>query len=221
MKRSRIFIVDDHAVVREGFVSLIRENDNLLVSGEASNGREALDRIGAMEFKPHVVLMDINMPELDGMACTRILSEHYPEIKVIALTMIQQNAHIRKMIEAGAVGYILKSGSKVELYEAIEKVLEGNTYFSPSVTSEVMMHMTRLKEPGDSGRVALSVREREVLALILNDFSNQQIAVRLGISVRTVETHKQNLISKTGTNSVAGLVVYALRNDLVESDEHP
>jgi DNA-binding NarL/FixJ family response regulator len=216
MKKTRIFIVDDHPVVREGFVALLQEADRYWVSGQAGNGKEALERIDAMEFKPHVVLMDINMPVMDGMICTGQLLTHYPEIKVIALTMIKQSAHIRQMLESGAVGYILKSGSKQELYDAIDAVMDGRTFFSPAVGNEVMQQMTRLKQSGDSSLPRLSAREREVLELILNDFSNQQIADRLGISVRTVETHKQNLIQKTGTNSIAGLVVFAIKHDLVD-----
>lgn len=218
MKKTRIFVVDDHPVVREGFVALLAENEGYWVSGQASDGKEALERIEAMEFKPHVVLMDINMPVMDGMICTGQLLKQYPETKVIALTMIKQNAHIRKMLESGAVGYILKSGSKKELYEAIDAVVDGRTYFSPAVGNEVMQQMTRLKQGGDSSMPDLSAREREVLGLILNDVSNQQIADRLGISVRTVETHKQNLIAKTGTNSVAGLVVFAIKHDLVDPE---
>lgn len=193
-----------------------KEQFNLI--GTAGNGVEALNVIRDMKSKPQVVLMDINMPHMNGMECTKKIKELFPEIKVIALTMHNQSLHIKQMLKEGVHGYVLKDCDKNELKEAIFEVSEGGTYFSRGVTNEVMMQFSQLKKEMNKGDVSsLSPREKQVLGLILKDHSNKEIAEKLHISVRTVETHKQNLIGKTGANSVAGLVVYAIKNNLVES----
>jgi DNA-binding NarL/FixJ family response regulator len=213
----KLFIVDDHQLVREGIISLVKEIEEYFeFIGEAENGKDALLKLDNLEELPDIILMDINMPKMNGIECTAKLSSEYPDIKVIALSMIKQSAHIRKMLKAGAVGYILKDCDKEELKEALLAVDKGKAYFSPAVSQEVMHQFTRInKEPIDR-EVLLSPREKEVLDLIVKDLSNQEIADQLHISIRTVETHKQNLLRKTGTNSVAGLVVFAIRNNLVE-----
>lgn len=217
-KTTHIFIVDDHQLVREGLVSIIKgykEHFNLV--GTSGNGVEALNVIRDMTSKPEVVLMDINMPHMNGMECTKKLKELFPDIKVIALTMHNQSLHIKQMLKEGVHGYVLKDCDKNELKEAIIEVAGGGTYFSRGVTNEVMMQFSQLKKEMNKGEVsALSPREKQVLGLILKDKSNKEIADELHISVRTVETHKQNLISKTGAKSVAGLVVFAIKNNLVE-----
>ena len=212
-----VFIVDDHQVVREGILSLIRENQRFQVVGEAGNGKEALTLIEELQEKPRVVLMDINMPVMDGITCTENLHKIYAgQIKVLVLSMVKQSIHIRKMLQAGASGYILKNCDKVELYQAIEAVNQDQTYFSQDVSNEVMNEMVKAKSANHTPAVVLSKREKEVLNLIVKDMSNQEIADKLHISIRTVESHKQNLISKTATNNVAGLVVFAIKNKLVQ-----
>lgn len=217
-KRIQIFIVDDHQLVKEGLVSIITEfNEDFELLGTAGNGIEAINVITELSSKPEVVLMDINMPRMNGMECTKKIKQLWPEIKVIALTMHNQGLHIKKMLKEGVHGYVLKDCDKNELKEAILEVADGGTYFSKGVANEVMMQFSQLRKEMNKGDVSiLSPREKEVLALILKDKSNGEIADELHISVRTVETHKQNLISKTGANSVAGLVVYALKNNLVD-----
>lgn len=217
MKKCRIFVVDDHSVVREGFISLISENETYYVSGEAPNGEEALTKIHAMEFKPEVVLMDVNMPVMDGIVCSKQLLETYPDMRIVALTMVTQIGHIRQMLEIGVKGYILKSGSRQELYDAIDAVMRGEQFFSSEVGQIVMRDLVSPKEKAQGQAVHLSVREQEVLEHVVQDETNKHIAKALGISVRTVETHKQNLLAKVGVNSVAGLVVYALKNGLVDN----
>ena len=213
--RIPVFVVEDHQVVREGIISLIRESGEFQIVGEAANGKIALAKIEASVLRPEVVLMDINMPVMDGIACTRELFARYQgNIHILALTMVKQGLHIRGMLEAGASGYILKNCDKLELFEAIKKVQQGNPYFSQEVSQEVMNEMTKSTHQV-SRKGGLSKRELEVLQLIVHDLSNQEIADKLYISIRTVETHKQNLISKTGTNNVAGLVVYAIKHQLV------
>nr|WP_279346454.1 response regulator transcription factor [Gramella oceanisediminis] len=210
--------MDDHKLVREGIIFLLRElNTSIHFSGSASDGKEGFEIISSMDEsqKPEVVLMDINMPAMNGIECTSLLTRNFPNIKVVALTMLKNTSHIKRMLKEGAVGYLLKDCDRLELKRAIHTVYEGETYFSPAVAQQIMAHMTRLKKDKDSSS-NLSSRELEVLNLVVADHSNQEIAENLSISVRTVETHKQNLLAKTGSKSVAGLVVYAIKNDLVD-----
>lgn len=217
MKTIRVMVVDDHKLIREGIISLILELDeNILLWGEAENGMKAISLLEKKEDKPDVILMDVNMPDMNGIECTEEISKRYPDIKVLSLSMMKQGVHIQKMLKAGAAGYILKDCDKDELKEAIYSVYEGNPFFSAAVSDEVMKHLTKLKKTKQAETTPLSPREKEVLQLIVKDLTNQQIADRLHISIRTVETHKQNLLRKTGANSVAGLVVFAITNNVVE-----
>ena len=217
MSEIKIVIADDHSLVRQGIASIVRElNQNLQLLGEVSNGMELLDFLDKNDELPDVILMDVNMPEMNGIECTHHIKDKYPEIQVLALSMMKQGLHIQKMLKAGASGYILKDAKKDELKEAIYSVHKGHPYFSTAVSEEVMRHLTRTSKGKDPDTTPLSPREKEVLQLIVKDLSNQDIADKLHISIRTVETHKQNLLRKTGTNSVAGLVVYALKNNLAD-----
>ena len=215
MSKIRVFIIDDHRLVREGFISIINDFKELELIGQADNGESALNKIGELTDLPDVVLMDINMPRMNGVECTQKLIKEYPDIKIIALTMMNQSTHIKSMLKSGAMGYILKDCDQNELKTAIEVVAEGNTYFSQSVSQQVMNELTIAKKQVKSAHEMLTEREKEVLKLIVKDLSNKEIADQLHISVRTVDTHKQNLLSKTGTNSTAGLVVFAIKNELV------
>lgn len=217
METAKIFIVDDHQLVRDGFVAILKEHsDEFQLLGEANNGLALLHDLKNMDTLPDIILMDINMPVMNGVEATKQLKKEFSEIKVIALTMMKQSTHIKQMLKAGAMGYILKDCDKSELLTAIHTVASGKTYFSQSVTQEVMLELTRIKKEALKTNKALSKREMEVLNLIVQDMSNQQIADKLNISPRTVDTHKQNILSKTGTNSVAGVVVYAIKNNLVD-----
>lgn len=215
-----IFITDDHQVVREGIRALLEENPAFFVCGEAQNGKEAVTRIEKMPHKPAVILMDINMPVMDGIECTReIFSLYKGTIKILALTMVAQGAHIRRMLQAGASGYLLKDCDKEELYKAIVKVVAGETYYSLQAGQIVMNELTphgNSHEPTDQSY--LTRREIEVLSLIARDLSNQEIADKLFISIRTVESHKQNLIVKTGAKSVVGLIIYGIRHGLIDGN---
>ncbi|MBZ9728662.1 response regulator transcription factor [Salegentibacter sp. JZCK2] len=217
-KPVRILIVDDHQLVREGLISIVSTfQSSLELVGAAGNGVETLNLIQNMDPKPEVVLMDINMPHMNGMDCTREIKKFFPEVRVIALTMHNQSLHIKQMLKEGAHGYVLKDCDKEELKEAILEVAKGNTFFSRGVTNKVMMEFSQLKREMNNLDVSsVSPREKEVLNHILQDKSNKEIADELYISIRTVETHKQNLISKTGAKSIAGLVVFAIKNNLLE-----
>ncbi|MDX2250086.1 MAG: response regulator transcription factor [Bacteroidia bacterium] len=215
-----VFITDDHQVVREGMISLLEENDLFTVLGEGKNGKDTLTKIAELEIKPDVILMDINMPVMDGIDCTaEIISKYNGQIRVVALTMVNQVLHIRKMMQAGAAGYILKNCDKSELYKAIQTVYRGESYFSAEVGQIVMNEMVKINKPANSyDQTSLTKREVEVLQMIAKDLSNQEIADKLHISIRTVESHKQNLLTKTGANSVAGLVIYGIRQKLIDPD---
>ncbi len=217
-KKINVFVVEDHQVVREGIISLLEENPRFYVSGQAANGKEALDKINQLEPKPDLVLSDITMPEMDGIELSERLTRQYEgKIKILALTMVKQALHIHKMIQNGAQGYILKNCDKMELFTAIEIICQGGTYFSQGVSRVVIEDMAQ----GSRGEttlhpVSLSKRELEVLTMIVSGLRNAEIAEQLHISIRTVETHKQNLIMKTDTTNVAGLVVYAIKHALVD-----
>lgn len=216
-KSIKVAIVDDHKVVREGLVSLLNDFEAIEVIGEAGDGQSALQLIRQRNVFPVVVLLDINMPIMGGIETAKKLHEEFPQkVKILALSMMHKGAYIRQMLAAGASGYVLKNCNKEELFTAIQKVAEDGTYFSNEVTKEVMRYMVSKDDGGNGGYSQLSKREMEVLKLIMEDKSNKEIADLLFISTRTVESHKQNLIAKTGVNSVAGLVVYAIKHNIFD-----
>ncbi|NCU31727.1 MAG: response regulator transcription factor [Candidatus Moranbacteria bacterium] len=212
---TRILLVDDHKIVRDGIISLLHGELHIEIIGQAENGIEALDKIE--KLKPDLALLDINMPIMDGLECAKRISEKFPEVKILILTMLNELEHIKNMLAAGAGGYILKSSGKDELIAAINSVMMGNTYFSEEVKDLIMMDMMRKKTA--TGKVVgepipLTPRELDVLKLIVDEFTNQEIADKLFISVRTVDAHRRNLLEKTGSRNTAGLVKFALENDL-------
>lgn len=214
MSKINIFLVDDHQLVREGFKAILAGmSDSITISGEAINWQHLIQQLAAADTLPDVVLMDVIMPDMNGIKATEILNRDYPSVRVMALSMIKQSMHIKQMLRAGARGYILKDCNKQELLNAIQKVYNGDTYYSSEVARQVMHHLTK---PMDTTPIPLTDRELEVLDLIARDYSNSEIAEQLYISRRTVDAHKQNILRKTGVKSVAGLMVYAIKNDLVD-----
>ncbi len=210
-----ILLVDDHDIVRDGIKALLEDEIGFTIVSEAESGEEAV--AACREYDVDLVIMDINMPEMNGIESTKQIKEEFEEIKVLALTMMDEDQHIRKMIEAGASGYILKSSNKIELIDAITTILDGQHYFSDDATHSVMMDLVKGKtedESSDPGQ--LTDREIEVLELIVEQYTNQQIADELYISIRTVDAHRRNLLQKTGAKNTAGLVTYAIKHDLVE-----
>jgi DNA-binding NarL/FixJ family response regulator len=162
--------------------------------------------------------MDINMPIMGGMECTQIITKRWPKIKVLGLSMMSDNQHIKKMMNAGASGYVLKNCTEKELKKALNTVMSGDTYYSPEVTEVVMANLMRNSRKSSHMVVdmPLTEREKEVLELIIKEFSNQDIAKKLFISARTGDAHKRNLLEKTGAKNIAGLVIYAINNQLFE-----
>ncbi len=210
----KIMIVDDHKMVREGILSVLQDDPECTVAAEATNGVECLIRMEKEEFD--IVLTDISMPRMDGVEMMKTISDKFPNQKVIALTMMGEGQHIRQMLKAGAKGYLLKNCGSKELKKAIKAVYEGENYYSAEVTQIVMDQMSGKKTKKMSVEVPLTDREKEVLHLILKEYSNVEIADELYISPRTVDAHKRNLIEKTGSKNLAGLVLYAVEKRLFD-----
>ncbi len=209
---TRLLMVDDHRLIREGIIQFLENDEKYVISGEAADGIDALEFLN--KNKVDLVLADISMPHMDGIELTKVITDKYPEIKVVALTIMNDNLHIKKIMNAGAVGYVLKNCSESELKKAIDTVMDGRTYYSPQAT-ETVMNSLMSKKSSASVDMPLTTREKEVLELIVKENSNQEIADKLFISLRTVDAHKRNLLEKSGAKNIAGLVVYAINNNLV------
>jgi len=217
MKRARVLIADDHEVVRKGLRSLLESEPGLEVVGEAGNGREAVER--ATATKPDVVVLDIGMPELNGLEATRRIVKASPRTEVLILTVYETEEVIREVLRAGARGYVLKSDAGRLLLSAIEAVSAHKPYFTSRVSELVLAGFLS----GDSLRPSeemppgapLTPREREVLQLLAEGKTNKDVAAALGIGLKTVETHRMNLMAKLGLHSVVDLVRYAIRNGIV------
>lgn len=215
MNKTRIIIVDDHKIVRDGIRSLLTD-DHFEIVGEATNGIEAIELLNSVI--PDIILIDINMPVMNGIECARQIISKYQGIKILALSMHNDEPHIRAMIESGSSGYILKNSGKEELVNAINTILGGATYFSDEVKESIMNSML-VKSTRDQGlktKFELSEREIEVLKLIVKENTNNEIANKLFLSPRTVDAHRRNLLEKTGSRNTAGLVRFAIENDLVD-----
>lgn len=212
MKKTNILIVDDHKIVRDGIKSLLDGETDFVIIAEASNGKEALEILEKQD--PDLIIMDISMPEMDGIEATKSIKMNYPSIKVLALTMVADSHKIRSMIEAGASGYILKSSNREDLIAALHNVKKGQVHFSDEATKAILEEMINpsLKKPLN---FEITDREKDVLKLIVDEYTNQEIASKLFISVRTVDAHRRNLLQKIGAKNTAGLVKFAYENNLV------
>ncbi len=208
----RVLVVDDHPVVRKGLQSCLAKLERLRIVGEAADGDEAVKK--AMTLAPDVVLMDLSMPRLNGLAATEILRRDAPSIKILVLSVHNNRDYIFRIIQAGAHGYVSKEASPEELLHAIECVHRGETFFTPEIAQAALQHLVQnggKKEPFTQ----LTGREREVLVLIAEGQSNKEIANRLGIGVRTIETHRERIMRRLDIHSVAGLTKFAIANGLV------
>jgi DNA-binding NarL/FixJ family response regulator len=206
----KVIIVDDHVIFRKGLVAILNEIDDVKVVGEASNGHDVLNLL--KKQTADIILMDIKMPVMDGIEATRKVSERFPHIKVVALTMFEEISYFNKMIEAGAAGFLLKKTNVDELEAAIHNVFEGDSYFSEEFMSSVTKHIKPKSKQPD---IKLSEREIEVLKLICKGFSNPEIAKELHISPRTIDGHRAKLLEKTGAKNAPNLVMYAVKHGLV------
>ena len=214
MNKTKIVIADDHHILLDGLNAMLQKQADMEVAGMYDNGSELFDDL--KNTKPHVALVDINMPGMTGDVLTKKIKEFFPDIFVITLSMHDDAVHIMDMIEAGVSGYLLKNVNDKELVEAIRQVAQGKMYFSSEVsekiTSMVVQQQKRLNEPEES---KLTERELEILKLIAQEYSNAQIADTLFISERTVETHRKNMLRKTNNKTVVGLIRYAMERQLI------
>jgi DNA-binding NarL/FixJ family response regulator len=206
----KIIIVDDHKLFRNGLKFILGEIEGLEVIGEASNGIEFLELL--KYFKPDLVLMDISMPEMNGVEACQHAFEKYPDLKVLVLSMFGEDAYYNTMIDLGVKGFILKDTDNAELRTAIHAILDGNSYFS----QELLLKLLRNKSavPG----IKISRRESEILALICKGLSTNQISDQLHISHRTVERHRASLLDKTESSNSISMAIYAIKNNLIKID---
>jgi DNA-binding NarL/FixJ family response regulator len=212
----QLLLTDDHMVVTEGIKLLLSDITDIQVKGEARTGQQALDILGTIPID--VALMDIEMPVMDGIRCTELISQQYPEVKVIAISIYADYPHVQSMIKAGAKGYLLKNCGKEELEQCIRKVHTGGTFFSDDLTDTLLAGMQGkfVKKEGTSQFLpTLSRREKEILKLIINELTTAEIAEKLFISIGTVETHRHNMMNKLGVRNTAGLVRVAFTHGLV------
>jgi two-component system, NarL family, response regulator NreC len=211
MKRIRILLADDHAVVRAGFKMILSAQADMEIVGEAGNGREAVE--SAEELKPDIVVMDVAMPELNGIEATRRLAASLPHCRVVALSMHKDSVYVREILRAGARGYLLKDSPAGDLVSAVRAVASGQSYLSPGVSNAVLDDYRRhVTNPID----LLTTREREVLQMIAEGKTNKEIAGVLNLSVYTVDAHRGRIMEKLNLHSINELVRFAVRNGLID-----
>ena len=211
--KTRVLLADDHKIMREGLRSLLAVSPGVEVVGEAGDGRSAVQL--ALKLSPDVVVMDIGMPDLNGVDATRQIKARAPQIKVIALSLHSDERFISGMFKAGASGYLLKDGAFEELARAIRTVADGHTYLCPRIAKTVVRdYLRNAPAVPMTGGPTLSDREREVLQLIAEGKSTKEVAGRLDVSVKTVETHRARIMERLGVHSVAELTKYAVREGL-------
>ncbi len=221
MKKTRLLIADDHAVVRDGIRLILRKSPEYAVVAEAQDGEMAVEY--ASKYKPDVVIMDISMPKVNGMEATAIIKKQNPEIKIVILTVHETEEYVFEILRAGADGYVLKSAGKNEILAAIKTAISGEKFLSPGVTNVLIDGFSkrpRGQEPDPKQGLAkplnkLTMRETEVLQHIANGNTNRQIAESLFLSVRTVNTHRTNLMQKLDMHDTAALVRFAIETGLV------
>ena len=214
---TKVLIADDHKIVREGLKTLIDKQETMQVVAEAENGLDAVQI--ARKLRPDVVIMDLGMPQMNGIEATREVTAHDPEIKVIALSMHSDKRFVLQMIKAGASGYLLKDSAFEELITAIKTVVANQSYLSPKITDVVIKDYLQTLSKGDvSAFSVLTAREREVLQLLAEGRSTKEIAASLSVSVKTVETHRTQIMDKLNIRSVAELTKYAIREGLTSLD---
>lgn len=212
-KAVSILIADDHQMFIDGLKALLRREKNIVIAGEVSNGLDALEFIKKQQ--PDLLITDISMPGMSGVELTRQVKLHYPEIKVLVLSMYNDREIVSEILMSEAEGYILKNTGRQELMNAIHRIADNSTYYSNEVLN---IMMTRLKKQKiiEKNTAQLTAREIEIVKLIMEEFSSEEIADKLFISKRTVDTHRKNIIQKTNARTLVGLIKFAIENNLVE-----
>jgi len=216
MKIIKILIADDHDLIHNGIYSILKPVKKYKFIGKAMNGEEAVKQ--AAEFKPDIILMDISMPVMNGIEATKIITKQQPDIKIIALTQHEENEYVMEILKSGGKGYLLKNSTKSEFVNAIDNVQEGKKAFSQKISDQLINDLVVVddtKEKNLSPGIPLTKREIEIIQKIADDMSNQEIADSLHISLRTVETHRRNLMQKLSVKSVVALLKYAAHHGII------
>lgn len=209
MGKLRVILADDHQMMREGLRLLVNSQDDMEVVGEAENGQAAVEL--AQKLQPDVVVMDISMPEMNGLKATQSLKRMYPNIKILTLTRHTDDGYLQQLLQSGSSGYVLKQSASEELIRAIRLIAGGHNYLDPAVTEELIGNIFAARQlRGSSAGKNLSAREEEVLRLVAWGFLSKEIAARLQISIKTVDAHKTNAMTKLGLKSRIDIVRYAL-----------
>lgn len=210
----KVLIADDHRVFRDGIKALLEKCEDIEVVAEASDGDEVLTKL--KDLQVDVIIMDLDMGNTNGIETTQLVKEHFPTVNILVLSMHGTHNYILRVLDAGAIGYILKNAGKDELVTAIRSVSNGDSYFSREVSTTLIEHLH--KPSGNrkkNEKLPLTDRETEILKLIAQEYSNPEIADKLFISIRTVDTHRRNLLEKLKVKNTAGLVKYAIKEGLV------
>ncbi|MFM2125144.1 MAG: hypothetical protein RL328_1595 [Acidobacteriota bacterium] len=211
VRRTRILLADDHSVVRHGFRRILEAQEDMEVVGEVSNGREAVEQ--SEQLQPDIIIMDVTMPELNGIEATRRIAEVAPRARVLALSMHRDSVYVREILRAGARGYLLKDSGEADFIAAVRSVARGEGYLSPAVSDAVLSdYRKHVTNPID----LLTSREREVLQLVAEGKSNKEIATSLQLSVYTVEAHRGKIMEKLNLHSASELVRFAIRNGIID-----
>lgn len=211
----RIVLCDDHQIIREGLRFLLEKQSDMSVVGEALNGLGAIKLVA--EKKPDIVILDIAMPDMNGIAAARRIFDDHPKVKILALSMHSDHHFVTEMLEAGASGYMLKDGAFGELATAIRTIISGGLFISPHIAGNVLEAFAQRAKPGRVAKrkvAQLSQREKEILQLISEGKSTKEIAALIHVSVKTVETHRQHIMQKVGAHNVAALTKYAVREGI-------
>jgi two-component system response regulator NreC len=212
---TRVLLVDDHEMLREGLGTMIDSRDDLEVVGHAKDGHQALEMVESLH--PDITVMDVWLPNMSGIDATAEIVKRDPNAKVIVLSVYEKRSVVERSLQAGAVGYVVKSASSKELFEAIDAVRQGKSYLSPTVTQSMLdwISSSNAERERESGIASLTNREREVLQCVAEGLGNKEIAKELNISSRTVESHRAKLMKKLGVHNASSLVRVAIREDLV------
>lgn len=217
MKTIQILIADDHELIREGLKIRLEKQEGWKVCGEAANGRQAVEL--ARTLAPDVVVLDVSMPELNGIEATRQIRKAHPLIEVLILTMQESEGLVRDVLDAGARGFVLKTDTSRLLIAAVEALIQHKSFFTGAAAEMVLggfLDPDRATDAGEGGRVSLTPREREIVQMLAESQTNKEIASQLGVSVKTIDAHRANVMRKLNFYSVTELVRYAIRNKLIE-----
>jgi DNA-binding NarL/FixJ family response regulator len=213
MEKIRVFLVDDHTLVRQGLRRILESDEEIEIVGEAGDGRTAIDLVG--KLRPHVVVMDVAMPDLNGIEATRQIAKRHEGVKVLVLSMHGDDVYVRQALKAGARGYLLKDSEDLDVIKAVKALRGGGSFFSPPVSRVVLSGYLGDKGDGEDALGRLTDREREVLQLIAEGKTNKEVAAVLSVSINTVETHRKHIMEKLDLHNTADILRFAVRKKIV------